>query len=87
MAPSTRGARVGKRQAPLRAFTKVSKAVAPQLAAKARACEDVVSPLVEVPQPRKNITKRKRAVVENEGEAEAENTSVATLKGKKVCLF
>lgn len=84
MAPSTRGARVTKRQAPLRAYTKVSKAAKPQLSAKTRACEDVVSPLVEVPQPRKNIAKRKRSAVEKDNEVERENTSVTAVKGKKV---
>lgn len=84
MAPSTRGARVAKRQAPLRAFTKVTKSIKPQFTTKSRVCEEIVGPLVEVPQPHQTISKRKWSVVENDGEAESENVSLAVADGKKV---
>lgn len=86
MAPSTRGARVDKRQAPLRAFTKVSKATKVQITAKTLACEDFVGSLVEVLPSRKNDAKRKRSLVENDNEAESEKPSLPVAKAKKVCL-
>jgi len=86
MAPSTRGARVSKRQAPLRAFTKVTKATTQQVTAKALACEEFVSPLLEVPPPRKNDAKRKRSLGEDDSEAESEKPSVQVAKAKKVWL-
>ncbi|KAK5057836.1 hypothetical protein LTR84_011837 [Exophiala bonariae] len=87
MAPSTRGNRVAKRQAPLRAFIKVTKSTQPQLSAKARACERLITPLVEVPQPHKKLPKRKRPVVEDDDEPEAENLCPGTASGKKAKLF
>lgn len=87
MAPSTRGSRVAKRQAPLRAFTKVTKSTQPQLSAKARACEEFITPLVEIPQPHKQLSKRKRSAVEDDSEIEPENASSTAAGGKKVYLL
>ncbi|KEF62441.1 uncharacterized protein A1O9_00413 [Exophiala aquamarina CBS 119918] len=83
MAPSTRAARVSKRQTPLRAFTKVSKATSQRIT-KALACEAFISPIVEVLPPTKNDAKRKRSLVGHDNETESEKPflDVKTKKAK-----
>lgn len=85
MAPSIRGARVNKRQAPLRNFAKISKAVKEDLAGKLLSETEVSSHTVTPPNPAKSATKRKHRCEDNQSDTESPSQQHVK-QGKKVYI-
>ncbi|KIV96937.1 hypothetical protein PV10_00750 [Exophiala mesophila] len=86
MAPSIRGSRVSKRQAPLRNFAKISKAVKEELTGKVLLEAEVSSHSATSPDSVKSSAKRKHPYEDNQSDAESPSQRVKQAKKAKLQL-